>query len=60
MNRTTEVETRVKIKANCKDVIVEFEEPGYEGFSLKLLITPEQAWAIAQKLEDAVEELHRR
>lgn len=52
-----QVETKINIKPNCKDVILEFDEHGPDGFNLSMLLRPEDATSIAHQLLTAVRAL---
>jgi hypothetical protein len=53
-----QIDTKINIKPNCKDIIFEFSEPSIpDGFNLKMLLPPDVAQSIAHQLLDSVRRL---
>jgi hypothetical protein len=55
-----EINTKIDIKPNCKDVLIKFKEPLPDGFELQLQLNAEDALNVANRLIAAARTLQEK
>lgn len=52
-----EISTAVEVVPNCKYILLKFQEPGPDGFSLELQLLPADTLCLAYQLQKAAHDI---